>query len=150
MLVSFAVWGSPRDRSWVLVRVGWLPAGSGLGCAGCGLSFFRGDGRVRELVAQGGLDSGSVAVVVCGVGGLPRDAGCRPLGAFFWGGPPVLDCRWLGAGSGRGLVCLPVGTGGAGGIGWGLPLVFGGWGRGAVGRGLGSVGCVCSLALSFV
>lgn len=150
MLMSFAVQGSFRDRSWVLVRVGWLSARSELGCAGCGLSFLRGDGRIWELVAQGGLDSGSVAVVVCGVGGLPCGAGCRPLGALFWGGPPVLDCRWLGAGSVRRLVCLPVGAGGAGGIGWGLPLVVGGWGRGVVGRGLGFVGCVFSLALSFV
>lgn len=150
MLMSFAVWGSFGGRSWVLVRVRWLPAGSGLGCAGCGRPFPRGGGRVWELVAQGGLGSGLVAVVVCGVGGLPRCPGCRPLGALFWGGPPVLDCRWLGAGPVWGLVCLPVGTGGAGGIGWGLPLVVGGWGRGAVGRGLGSVGRVCSLALSFV
>lgn len=148
--MSFAVWGSPRDRSWVLVRVGWLPAGSGLGCAGCGLSFCgvmaeSGSWWPRVVWALVRLPWSCVGWV-CFLAMLA----VGPWGAFFWGGPPLLDCRWLGAGSGRGLVCLPVGTGGAGGFGWGLPLVFGGWGGGVAGRGLGSVECVCSLALSFV
>lgn len=107
ILMSFAIRGSLRGRSWVLARVGWPPAGSGLGCAGCGLSFLRGDCRACEPVAQGGLGSGSVAVVVCGVGGLPRGAGCRPLGGLFWGGPPswIVDGWVLGL-SGGWCACL--------------------------------------------